>query len=125
MPDEVKERRMYEKNQPVSRQTIANYTQKLVNREWICRDTSNYIYYFAYKGMQKLTTREVYSQAWKEYWRDKENGFDSILAIKKMQLNYGGVARKQATPEANVFYLDKIQELCNLIQESIEKEIEN
>ena len=47
MPDEVKEVRMREMGQPVSRQTIANYTPRLETNNLINRHTNNFIYYFA------------------------------------------------------------------------------
>lgn len=125
MPDEVKEYRMMECGKPVSRQTIAHYTQKLIDQGWVWQDHYEFIYYFAYKNTQRITTRKEYSQAWKNYWQDKENGLDSIDAIGNMIICCGGVARKQAKIEANAFYLTKINELCDLIQESFEKETEN
>ena len=123
MPDEVKEQRMMEKGVPVSRQTIANYIQKLVNQEWVYKDSHNYIYYFAYKNTQRIATRAEYSTAWKEYWKNKEQGMDSMEAIIYMRATYGGVARKQAVPEPNAIYLNKIAELNNYIQLSFENEI--
>ena len=123
MPDEVKEQRMMEKGVPVSRQTIANYIQKLVNQEWVYKDSHNYIYYFAYINTQRIATRAEYSKAWKEYWKNKEQGMDSMEAIIYMRATYGGVARKQAVPEPNAIYLNKIAELNNYIQLSFENEI--
>jgi hypothetical protein len=40
-----------------------------------------------------------------------------------MRANYGGVARKQAIPEINGIYNEKIEYMLSLIQESIENEI--
>ena len=125
MPDEFKERKMTERGKSVSRQTIANYIKKLTSKIWVAYSDSNCKYYFAYKDEQKFTTHEEYSEAWRNYWLDKENGCDCGEAICRMVAHYGGVARKQTVPQLNAFYLDKIKELCDLIQESFEKEIEN
>lgn len=123
MPDEVKEVWMKSDNKTITRQTIANYTSKLVSHNMVERNTSNFIYYFAYKQTQRLTDKAEYVQAWKEYWNDISNGICSFDAICNMRTKYGGVARKQAIPEINGIYNDKIEYMLSLIQKSIEKEI--
>lgn len=124
MPDEVKEHRMREQGQDVSRQTIANYIAKLDSKNLIDRNTNNFIYYFALKQEQRIVDREEYLQAWHEYWDDIGNGFSSVEAICRMRENYGGVARKQPKPEFNGIYTEQIEYLNTLVQQSIEKEIE-
>lgn len=127
MPDEVKEARMNDMGKPVSRQTIARYISVLNRKGYIstlATDFTDYIYYFAYKKTQRIVEREEYSTAWREYWAKKESGWDSFSCIMAMRAKYGGVARKQAIPGINAFYLHDIDVLCSLIQESIEKELE-
>ena len=124
MPDEVKEVWMAKSGNKVSRQTIASYTQKLVAHNMIEKNTRNYIYYFAYKGTQELTTRERYLQAWREYWEEISGGYCSFDAIWNMRSNYGGVARKQPIPEINGIYNEKIEQMLSCIQKSIENEME-
>ena len=124
MPDEVKEVRMKEREKPLTRQSIARYLTVLERNELINRHTNNFIYYFAYKQTQRIVSREEYSKAWREYWRDKcEKGYDSFGAIDNMRENYGGVARKQAIPDINGIYNDVIEELLDYIQISIENEL--
>lgn len=123
MPDEVKEVWMKSENKTITRQTIANYTYKLVSHDMVERNTNNFIYYFAYKQTQRLTDKAEYVQAWKEYWNDISNGICSFDAICNMRTKYGGVARKQAIPEINGIYNDKIEYMLSLIQKSIENEI--
>lgn len=125
MPDEVKEYRLKENDRRVTRQSIAKYIAKLDAKNLIIKDTCEYIYYFAYGHKQRITDRKEYSSAWKNYWSDKAKGFTSHEAIVAMRIAYGGVARKQPIPQLNGIYLDEINTLCNLIQESIEKEIED
>ncbi len=122
MPDEVKETMLASEDKEISRQTIANYTNKLVANDLIDRNTKNCIYYFAYQKKQRLVEHAEYSQAWKEYWDAKRAGVDYYTAIDDMIANYGGVARKQPIPEINGIYNEKIQYMLNLIQESIENE---
>ena len=88
------------------------------------RNTNDYIYYFALKQEQRIVEREEYLRAWHEYWNDIDNGFSSVDAIRRMQKNYGGVARKQAKPEINGIYTEQIEYLNTLVAQSIEKEIE-
>ena len=124
MPDEVKEVRMREMGQDVSRQTIATYTRKLEANDLINRNTKNYIYYFAYKQEQRMCDHAEYVQAWFEYWDDIASGLASYDAIANMRTDHGGVARKQPIPEVNGIYNEKIEYMLLLIQQSIESEYE-
>jgi len=123
MPDEVKERRMGDAGRPLTRQTIATYTRKLVQKEYIYPYTSNFIYYFACDGKQTLTDEETYKQAWREYWIHKDLGCSSGEAISMMFNKYGGYARKQPIPEQNAFYTAELDYLQGLIGRSLEDEI--
>ena len=125
MPDEVKEYRLKENGKKVTRQSIAKYLAKLDAKNLIIIDACEYIYYFAYRHKQRITNHDEYCSAWKDYWRDRDKGFNSHEAIVAMRIAYGGVARKQPIPQINGIYLEEINTLCNLIQESIEKEIED
>ena len=124
LPDEVKECRMKAEDKYLSRQTIARYTALLRKVNYIADDTTRYIYYFAYKKNQRFVERSEYSKAWKEYWQNISSGYDSFEAICDMRFKYGGVARKQAIPEFNGIYNDKIAQLMDLIQQSIEEDLE-
>ena len=122
MPDERKAVWIDGNNHHVSRPTIASYTQKLERENMILRDSGNYTYYFALKEHQRFVDKEEYSQAWREYWANREAGADSHEAIATMIADYGGVARKQAIPEINGIYNKKIEDMLSLIQKNIEKE---
>ena len=124
MPDEVKESRMRKEGKDISRQTIANYTAKLEAHDLINRYSPDYIYYFAYKGEQRIVQREEYSKAWREYWANREDGMDYFETINFMIATYGGVARKQAIPQINGIYNKQIEYMLSLIQQSIENELE-
>lgn len=124
LPDEMKEVRMRENNKDISRQTIARYEHRLLERDYITYGC-DYIYYFAYKDKRRDVDKPEYSRAWKEYWANKESGMDFHLAIHYMIVNYGGVARKQAIPIKNAFHLKKINEMLLYIEQSIEDEAGN
>lgn len=123
MPDEVKERRMKEAGKPMCRQTIAGYIAKLDAQNLIDRNSGEYIYYFAYKDKQRIATRQEYSEAWKQYWQDKADGADSMTAIWFMRFKHGGVARKQAMPQINGIFLEKLNRLNDAVCQSIENEL--
>ena len=123
MPDEVKEYRMRADEKPISRQTIAKYTFQLKNLDIVNLDSGRYIYYFAFKDIQRVTEHKEYVMAWKQYWENRENEMASIDAISIMIATFGGVARKQAIPEFNAIYYNKIEELNRIILESIENEL--
>lgn len=124
MPDEVKETRMRAVKHDLSRQTIAGYISKLDRLNMIDRNTNNFIYYFAYKGTQRITDKAEYLKAWHDYWNDIDNGISSWEAICSMRANHGGVARKQAVPEINGIYNEKIEYLLTLIYQAVEDDIE-
>lgn len=126
MPDEVKEYRMRaSEKSDVSRQTIANYTRRLEQNNFIDLHTSDYIFYFAYKHQQRIVEKTEYLEAWHNYWADL-NGEEnkSGYAINRMIGNYGGVARKQSIPKINGIYIPQIENLKNLIHNQIEIEAE-
>lgn len=125
MPDEVKEQRMTANEQPVSRQTIANYSRKLEKNNLVLLKTGNYIYYFAYQGNRSITDEQTYKKAWREYWKCIHNGGYPWEAIWNMRTEYGGVARKQNIPEVNGIFNEKIEYICSLAQEQIERQVES
>ncbi len=124
MPDEVKEHRMRAEGRDISRQTIANYEEKLKALGYFATSSTNCIYYFAYKNTQRIVERGEYLDAWHQYWADRETGASSFGAIQKMRQTYGGVARKQSIPEFNGIYTTQIKVLNTYIQESFEREME-
>lgn len=123
MPDEVKETMLRLDDKTISRQTITNYTQRLVDKNMIERNSNDFIYYFAHKDTQRLVDRSEYSKAWKEYWEAKRNGADYFDAIYGMIDKYGGVARKQAIPQINGIYNNDIEFMCHLIQKGMENDV--
>lgn len=123
MPDEVKETMTKQEGYHLSRQTIATYTRRLETNNMIHRNTTEFMYYFAYKRKQRFVERAEYTQAWREYWKDIERNMYSYEAISNMIENYGGVARKQAVPERNILLNDKIEYMLFLIYQSMDEEI--
>ena len=67
----------------ISRQSISKYYGKLQEKEWYNTDWKNYIYYFAYKGTQTITTRTTYRKAWDLYWDAKEKMFEEMAEYRE------------------------------------------
>lgn len=123
MPDEVKETRMRTMGINISRQTIHKYERRLEMQEIINRNSTDFIYYFAYGNQQRIVQRGEYLSAWHEYWDDREAGMNSFDAIYKMRSKHGGVARKQPIPELNAIYRPLVNKLNAYIQDSFEREL--
>lgn len=104
LPCERQEQIMRMEGMPISRQTIDTYIQRLDTEGLILRRSWNFRYYFASGDTLIDTDEKTYKQAWHEYWKDKES-LSSQEAIWMMREKYGGVAKKQAIPEQNVFYV--------------------
>ena len=121
MPDEVKEFRMTNNGNRVSRQTIAKYTKKLEEKKLIDRNTTDFIYYFAFEHQQILTDKNTYCKAWRDYWIRVDSGMYCMDAINLMRSEHGGVARKQAIPQINGIYNRQIEELSDLAYRHVEK----
>ena len=125
MPDEVKEHRMRNYEHPISRQTIANYEERLDALGYITVHTTDFIYYFAYQHEQRIVEKAEYCEAWRGYWKMIDDGNFSQDAIYQMIANYGGVARKQAIQERNGIYTNEINYLVSLTADSVEASLQN
>lgn len=105
LPCERQAQRIEMDGRTLTRQTIETYIRRLANKELILRASGNFRYYFALGKTLIDTDEETYKRAWHEYWIHREI-MPPQNAIWRMRRKYGGVARKQAIPEQNVFYLD-------------------
>lgn len=122
LPDETLEIKMDERNNHISRQTIANYKRVLSNLNLFAK-VGDYVYYFARRNNQIITDETTYKKAWREYWENKNNGIDSQEAICIMCATYGGVAKKQAIMIGNAIYADTINKLNDMVCHAIEKDL--
>lgn len=122
LPDETLEIKMDERNNHISRQTIANYKRVLSNLNLFAK-VGDYVYYFARRNNQIITDETTYKKAWREYWENKNNGIDSQEAICIMCATYGGVAKKQAIMIGNTIYADTINKLNDMVCHAVEKDL--
>lgn len=121
LPCEMMEARINKDGLVLTRQTISKYLDKLGNNNLLLRNSWKYHYYFAKKGKLIEATQEEYSQAWREYWRAKDDGHSSMEAISQMCRKYGGVAKKQAIIVWNGIYNKKLNELNDMVCNRIEQ----
>ena len=125
LPRETMEARMKADNHTLTRQTIQTYLDRLSAANLINQQTMEYRYYFARGNTQRETTKEEYSEAWKQYWQHKEEGFSAGEAMAVMCANYGGVARKQPIIEINGIYNDTISQINEMVCACIEVDVGN
>ena len=122
IPDEMLEIKMDERENHISRQTIANY-KRILSRLELFEKVGDYVYYFARGRTQNITDKKTYSKAWREYWENQDKGLDSREAICIMCAKYGGVARKQAIMEENAIHADTINKINDMVCKAIEKDL--
>lgn len=123
LPMETMELRMRENGHTLTRQTIKHYLGRLEKLEMISTFAGDYRYYFARRGVLRDATKEEYSKAWQEYWKDQTEGSDSGSAIARMCARHGGVARKQRIIEFNVFFNDAFETLNNYVLGKVEEKL--
>ncbi len=121
---EQKQEYMEDESKYVSRQTIRTWEGYLERKGWISLHGENYRYYFSKAGNHRDATKEEYSEAWKYYWKRRDEGEVSWIIMMEITSKYGGAPRKHYIPEHNAFYLDDINRFTQLIINSIEGEIE-
>lgn len=122
LPDEILEIKMNERENHISRQTIANY-KRVLSRLNLFAKVGDYVYYFARRNNQIITDEAIYKKAWREYWKNKNNGLDSREAICIMCAKYGGVARKQTIIEENAIHADIINKINDMVCKTIENDL--
>ena len=105
----------------ISRQTISKYIA-LYERKELIATNGDTVYYRVYheSGVQKheVITKEKYCSAWKIYWAKRREGEDSRFAFACMYSFLNGVPRKHKKIVKNVFYIDTLNTLSNLVAES-------
>ncbi|MCH5198008.1 MAG: hypothetical protein J1E34_03780 [Oscillospiraceae bacterium] len=117
----------------VSRQTIANWVRYLEQANYVYLSNYDCKYYAVTKDKftgQKLLTEishEKYSRGWSAYWgiRRERPREESGFAWREAMEIWGGCACKHRLPLQNAFYIDKIEELINIINDIVSDKILN
>lgn len=108
---------------PVSRQTFKDWIKQLEKEELMLLDTDDCEYYSCYhdKNKQyrvKKITETEYKNAWKEFFRRREDKRSTEKSLAKhMRKQIGGKAVKCPKPKANAIHYDKLRELMQLVCE--------
>lgn len=133
IPDEMKEDYTDAKDQHISRASIAKYIKHISKDDRVLMNGGEYNHYFAYGKTRIFTDEKTYKEAWNLYWQliteAKLNCIESSgvkyssIAVSEVIKKYGGVPRKQAKPELNVFYNDQLNTLNDYVCAEIEKEV--
>jgi len=106
---------------PASRQTISKYIALYESKELIAMN-GEVIYYRVYHEGQfqkhEVITKELYCEAWDVYWQKRRVGASSLTAFSCMYHFLNGVPRKQNKVEKNVFAIDTLNTLSELVADS-------
>ena len=112
-------------NRTISSKTIAKWVAHLGHIDYVAFDKEDCKYYAITKtadGRRESTeiTAEVYRGGWQIYWNQKaEHGTQS--AYLYMYNFVGGHPKKQAIMKPNAFYINEINYMIDLIQQSFMK----
>ena len=127
LPDEPMEAYMRSKGYNISRQTISKYRERLTLLEYVI--DGEYVYYKVYRDendreRHEQVDAEEYKKAWHLYWdKRNEEQWNSEQAYAYMYRVFGGVPRKQAKPNKNLFHIKELNYLMVLVSNSILKEV--
>lgn len=104
----------------VSDQSLRNWQNLLISRNWIAKDKASAKYYLCRKRMKpREITEEEYKRAWHKYFTLTAKGMDRSGALHEVYCKCEGMPRKQAGLIENALFLDKLQELWDIMEENI------
>ena len=105
-------------NIAVRNQTLRNWQGLLIDRNWIAKDKASAKYYLCRKGESpREITEEEYKKAWHRYFALTASGIGRESALYEIFEEYDGMPRKQAGLIENALFLEKLQELWNVLEE--------
>ena len=103
----------------VSDQSLRNWQNLLIDRNWIAKDKEKVKYFLCRKGMApREITEEEYKKAWHKYFALTANGINRSTALHIIYENCGGMPRKQCGFAENGIEFRKLQELRNILEYS-------
>lgn len=102
----------------ITYQTFSRWINKLIDKGLIYRSPFDFNYY-ACNGNQKpiRITKELYCEAWKAYWEEREQGYE--YSMGNMMRVAGGKAHKFGVLYENAFEEDTIKELKEILYKEI------
>lgn len=101
----------------VSDQSLRNWQNLLIDRNWIAKDRDKVKYCLCRKGHSpQEITEEEYKKAWRRYFTLYGKGIDRSTALHVIYESYGGMPRKQVGFSENALTQEKLQELRNILE---------
>lgn len=101
----------------VSDQSLRNWKNLLVDRNWIAEDKGKVKYCLCRKGVPpREITETEYKKAWHKYFSLTAEGVDRSTALHTIYENCGGMPRKQFGFSENALELNKLQELHQILE---------
>lgn len=118
--------KMKEEGKPICRQTINKWIDFLQKKGLLHVSKCDYVYCVSFStGVREYTeeiTKEQYLAAWAIYWNIRNKGGTYEEAFKAMCALHGGTVYKKPKIDQNAFYKQKIDNLIDIILESLEQE---
>ena len=115
-----------QEGQPICRQTISKWIEYLSQKEIINISTDNYKYYVSFStGLNNYVEeigQEEYKKAWRKYWSVRNGGGTYAEAFNAMCRVNGGTVFKKPQIEENAFYASTINNLIDLLIDSLDGE---
>lgn len=107
-----------EKEMYITYQTFSRWIHKLIDKGIICRSTIEFNYYACNSNQMPIRiTKELYREAWKAYWGEREYGY--CHSMSNMMRVAGGKAHKFGVILDNGFAEDTIIELKEILIKEI------
>lgn len=101
----------------VSDQSLRNWQNLLLDRNWIAKDSEKVKYCLCRKGEKpREITEEQYKKAWHKYFALTADGLNRSTALHIIYENCGGMPRKQVGFTENALTQNKLQELRNILE---------
>lgn len=103
----------------ISDQSLRNWQNELVKRNWVAVDREKVKYYLCRKGEPpKEITEKEYTDLWHKYFSLTENKVDRSTALHIIYGEGGGMPRKQCGLSENALEREKLEELRRVLERS-------
>jgi len=103
----------------VSDQSLRNWQNKLLHRNWIAKDREHVKYVLCRKGESpREITEDEYRKAWQRYFALTANNIPRSTALHIVYVECDGMPRKQYGIIENAFKRAELQELRNILENS-------
>lgn len=110
---------LMENEMSVTYQTLSHWVSVLEKSNILWRSMAEFNYFSVKPEEFPIEiSQELYNEAWKAYWNDREDGW-GLSVFRMKQVTDGGKPYKIGVIEENAFEQDTINELKEILQEEI------